>query len=271
MHFANKCKWILRLCVFPALIVVIILSCFFVIKHFKTNNQEIVSGYYSLAVNLKTHHVFSYPGSPMTPTAYRAPLYPAFLYLFAGNKDNNIKMAFVAQLVLFILTILLIWHIANFLTKSAFASLVAVGIYSLNPQTIKYVASFGVEFFYGFLLLSIIGVLLHALDSKKWHINYYVIGFVLIGVSITCKSPMAFFPPILALWLYFKPSSPVALKRKVFLLLTVSYLILFPWILRNANEFHEFIPFERYVPLTNIYTASKGMAKSCLPSEARKH
>ncbi|MCK4936229.1 MAG: glycosyltransferase family 39 protein, partial [Elusimicrobiales bacterium] len=270
MHLVNKCKQLFRLCAFPILVIIVFVSCFFAIKYFTANNQEIVTGYYSLAVNLKTHHILSYPGSPLTPTAYRAPLYPAFLYAFAGNKENNIKAAFAAQLILFVLTILLILHIVNFLTKSVFASLVAVSIYSFHPVSIKYVASFGVEFFYGFVLLSMIAVLLHALDRKKGYIKYYSFAFVLIGISITCKSPMALFPLVLAFWFYFKPSSQIFFKRTFLIFLFLAYMVLSPWILRNAKEFHEFIPFERYAAFCNIYTASKGMAKACLPAEAHK-
>ncbi|MCX5791728.1 MAG: hypothetical protein NTY45_05840, partial [Elusimicrobia bacterium] len=96
----------------------------------------------------------------------------------------------------------------------------------------------------------------------------WFIVFVLAGISINCKSPMALFPLLLAGWLYLRPSSGGALKKKLPALVLVSYLLLVPWMARNAKQFGAFIPLERNAARGLIYTAGKGLPQACLPSVA---
>ncbi|OGS12063.1 MAG: hypothetical protein A2234_07140 [Elusimicrobia bacterium RIFOXYA2_FULL_58_8] len=238
------------------------------LRYYAAESRHEVTGYYSLAVNLKATGVFAYPGSPYTPTAYRAPLYPVFLSLFAGEDMRSMRAAFWAQLFIFLLTVLLVWAAAGLASGSAITALAAAAIYSFHPQAVASQNSFDVEFFYGFLLAAVALAMTLAADTGRF--KYWLTAFAAAGISITCKSPMAFFPVFLAGWLYFRRTGGEALKKRLPLLLAAAYLAVVPWTLRNVKHFRAFIPLERNAVLCNIYSAGAGMPGTCLPSLARK-
>ena len=237
--------------------------------YFNAESRHEVTGYYSLAAGLRTNGVLAYPGSPTTPSAYRAPLYPVFLSLFAGEDMAAMRAAFHAQLFVFVLTVLLVWAAAGLAAGSDIAALTAAAIYAFHPAAVACAASFEVEFFYGFLLAAAAAAMAMAAAGKSgW--KRWVPAFVLTGISISCKSPAAVFPPLLAAWLYFSRTRDGAAKIKLALLVLLSYLALVPWTARNAMHFGAFIPFERNAALCNIYSAGAGMPGTCLPSVAEK-
>jgi hypothetical protein len=228
-----------------------------------------VTGYYSLAVSLKANGVLAYPGSPATPTAYRAPLYPVFLSLFAGEDAAAMRAAFLAQLFVFALTVLLVWAAAALAAGSRTVALAAAGLYALHPQAAAGAASFEVEFFYGFLLAAAAAAMALA-AVKQAGFKYWALAFGFAGIAISCKSPMAGFPALLAAWLCCGRAGGAGLKRKLPLLLLLSCLAIVPWTARNAKHFRAFIPFERGAALCNIYSAGAGLPGTCLPSVAAK-
>lgn len=249
------------------LALIIITGCLLRLHHFNTESRREVTGYYSLAVNLKATGVLAYPGSACTPSAYRAPLYPAFLFLFAGEAMPDMRAAFLAQLALFIVAVLLVWAAAGSMTGSPAAALTAAAIYTFHPWGLLYSASFNVEFFYGFLIAATALAIARA-AAERTGVTDWLMAFIFTGISIGCKSPMALFPPLLAVWLYSAPSSSAALRRKLPLFVLLSYLTLAPWVLRNAKQFREFIPLERNAARGLIYTAGKGIPKACMPAVA---
>ena len=226
------------------------------IEHFKDPSSTQVTGYYSLAVNMRNTHIFAYPGSPHTPTAFRAPLYPSFLYPFAGESVSAFRRAFGAQLFLFMAALILVWKTAVKLGRSQFAGAVAAAIYSLHPQSVKCGASFQVEFFYGVILTSIAGALV--LASETGRRRHYLLVFLLSGISINCKSPMILFPVLLSFVLLLT-SKGLPGRRQIFGMCLAAYLVLLPWTIRNYERFNSFIPMERHSGLEVIYTSIMGM------------
>jgi 4-amino-4-deoxy-L-arabinose transferase-like glycosyltransferase len=225
-----------------------------------------VSGYYSLAVNLRNTGVFAYPGSPRTPTAYRAPLYPAFLYPFAGESGADFRTAALAQVMLFLAALLLVWTIALKIGGSGAGGTAAALIYAVHPVSVMYGVSFGVEFFYGVLLAAIAAALVHA--SETGRTRHYALAFLLSGISITCKSPMFLFPVFLCgALLFLKDRRPSA--KKLLLLCLIAYLPLLPWTVRNLERFRAFVPLEKDSAICDLYTAAAGMPRSCPPETAK--
>ncbi len=251
------------------LALIVMTGCALRWRHYNSDSGRAVTGYYSLAVNLDKAGVLAYPGSSAVPSAYRAPLYPVFLSLFAGETGTAMRAAFLAQLFIFILTVPLVWAAAALAGGPGFPALAAAGLYALHPAAVAGAASFEVEFFYGFLLAALAAALaLGAVKKSGW--KDWAPAFVLAGISITCKSPMALFPALLAAWLYFSGTGGARLRRRLPALLLLSYLALVPWAARNAAHFKTFIPFERNAALCNIYSAGAGMPGTCLPSEAAR-
>lgn len=254
---------------FVMLALIIAAGCVLRLRSFNAENRSGVTGYYSLAVSLRTSGVMAYPASPATPTAYRGPLYPAFLSVFAGEGPGAMRAAFLAQLLVFILTLLLVWATAGTAADSGAAALAAAGIYAFHPGAIAGAASFEVEFFYGFLLAAAAAAgALAAVNKNSW--KYWALAFGIAGISISCKSPTALFPALLAAWLYFTRRGGEALKKKLPLLLVLAYLALVPWTARNMRHFKAFIPLERNASLCNIYSAGAGMPGTCLPYVAEE-
>ncbi|MCX5791727.1 MAG: glycosyltransferase family 39 protein [Elusimicrobia bacterium] len=151
---------------FVFLALILIAGCVVRIRRYEGESRREVSGYYSLAVNLNETGVFAYPGSRYTPTAYRAPLYPAFLYPFAGEAAKDMRAAFFAQLALFLLASLLVWAAAGSLTGSHAAALTAAAVYSFHPLGVFYSVSFNVEFFYGFLIAALVLAVVRAAAER---------------------------------------------------------------------------------------------------------
>lgn len=225
-----------------------------------------VTGYYSLALNLKSEGVLAYPGSPRTPTAFRAPLYPAFLYPFAGDSAAGLRRAFLAQLALAALAALLVWAAAGALTGSPAAALAAAALYALHPANVLYTASFQVEFFFGALIAA--AGLAAALAAAGGGTGAWAAAFLLAGAAAACKSPMALFPAVLAGWILLGRRAAPAVNKALPLLLLLACLPLAPWALRNARHFGEFAPLERNAARGVIYTAGRGLAKALMPAEA---
>jgi len=75
---------------------------------------------------------------------------------------------------------------------------------------------------------------------------------------LMCRSSLFFLPFILIGVYYFRPKAFKHVKKTMWILLLFSYILLLPWVARNAYHFKEFIPFERNAAAEDIYVASLG-------------
>jgi 4-amino-4-deoxy-L-arabinose transferase-like glycosyltransferase len=246
--YSRKTFYCGLLCLFAAAL----LGTWLRIRAFNSSPREL-TGYYSLAENLKATGVYAYPGSPFTPTAYRAPLYPAFLYPFVDGGAGGVSRAFAAQLAVFLLTLFLVWAVSA-AAGGALGAGAASLLYALHPEAALYAASFEVEFFYGYLLACAAGWLYLAAESGRP--RHYLGAVALVGLAIACKSPLFLFPLLLALppfWKLWRAG------RRLLPLALAAYLLLLPWVLRNQARFGEFIPLEKGAALGPVYTAVLGL------------
>jgi hypothetical protein len=208
------------------------------------------SEYHLLAENLAQGRGLCYgPGHP--PTAFRPPLYPLFLagiYRFAGP---NFALARWIQFSLSALGCCFIWLLAREITYHGQAGgLIAssekiadwAGLFAcVNPSLFYHAGYFETEALY-LPGLAIAGFFLaRMLDptQRKWALP--VAGIALGGLCLL--RPNAFLLVILiGPWLW----ASLASWRKALvvygLLFLVVVVVMSPWMIRNAAQFHRFIP-----------------------------
>ena len=225
--------------------------------------------YYALGLNLQTQGVLAFPANPRLPSAYRAPLYPSFIAaLLPGEAKAFPRRLLDVQALLGTLAIAALYLLGR-CVHSRCAGALAATAYAFNADQIAYGASLEIEHFYSLLLLSAACALVYWFrrpsKSSSW-----VLGLI-IGISLSCRSTLFLFPPFLAAACLIRPGYfPGNAKRNIALVILSAALTLSPWIVRNAVQFHAFIPFERYAAACNLFTASEGMVGTLLPSQAQQ-
>ncbi|MBI4051190.1 MAG: glycosyltransferase family 39 protein, partial [Elusimicrobia bacterium] len=240
------------------LLILLVLGCFLRLKNAHDADSFNGSNYYALGLNLKTEGIFAYPTNPKLPTAYRSPLYPAFLALFVPRETSHFPHRILyAQAILGSIAIASLYVLGSAAYHPA-AGLFSAAWYALDPEQTRLCASLEIEFFFSLLLLAIAcGLVYCSLQHSLY--SYLGLSF-LIGVSLTCRSTLFLYPLFLGI---------MHRHGKIGLILLSSYLVLIPWTLRNAIHFREFIPFEHHAAICNLFTASEGMVQTWLPRDAQ--
>lgn len=234
------------------------------------NAAEAVSfhgqNYYSLGLNLKKEGVLGYPSNPKLPTAYRSPLYPSFIASLLAPGENPFPSRVLhAQALLGALAVLAL-YVLGAAVAGPLAGLLAAWLYALDPGQLTHVRSLDIEHFYGLLLIaSASGLALWA--ARPGRAAAWGLG-LLLGLSLLCRSPLVFFPAVLAVWLAWRRLPPAGIVKGLLPVVLGASLPLVPWVLRNAAHFRAFVPLERHAGVCNLYTASQGMIETWLPSEA---
>jgi hypothetical protein len=223
--------------------------------------------YYGLGLNLKRSGILGYPSEPGLPTAFRGPLYPSFIAsLLPDGASPFPRGALYAQALLGSLAILGVYALGT-AVSGPLAGLLAAAAYAVDADLIAFCASLDIEHFYSLLLLAIAGSLV-AWGRDRGPGPAWQLG-LLLGVSLTCRSSLALFPALLALWCL-SPCPPFQESRRMLpALILGSLLPLLPWAGRNALQFRKFIPFERHAAAANLYAASEGMTMTLVPEHGR--
>jgi hypothetical protein len=222
--------------------------------------------YYSLGLNLSNEGILGYPANPRLPTAYRAPLYPSFLAALLPQGPSPFpRSVLLAQAGLGTLAILGVFALGG-AVGGPLTGLLAAWLYSLDPGQILHARSLDIEHFYGLLLLAV------ALGLAWWRVkgdrrSAWCLG-LLLGFSLLCRSPLVFFPALLAAGLALRLRSASGTVLGLAPIALGALIPLLPWMGRNAVHFRQFIPLERHAGVCNLYTASQGMIETWLPSEA---
>lgn len=85
-----------------------------------------------------------------------------------------------------------------------------------------------------------------------------------VGASLLYRSPLVFFPPLLALyeWGAYHRFSLKSYWKHLLILCVVPYLPLLPWIALNGTIYGQFVPFEQGAANSNIVTGALGLVRS---------
>jgi hypothetical protein len=197
------------------------------------------AGYRLVAYNLVKHHVYSaYTSGELQPSAYRPPLYSAFL---AGLRivtcgEEHIWLVQLVQLLL---------------SLGAGLSLTAVAA-RYEPQAAKWVlllimvSPFEAVFAGTLLSENLATALLAASAASLWLLRgwrSWVVGGALAGLLVLCRD---IYLPLLVLtaglWLFFGTGGRAMRVKQAALLLAATGLVVAPWTVRNAVQFDRIIP-----------------------------
>jgi 4-amino-4-deoxy-L-arabinose transferase-like glycosyltransferase len=190
--------------------------------------------YFSLAQSLHHGNGFSIEG---TPTAYRAPAYPAFIVIVFSIFGESVISVRMLQVFADTLTCVLLFLLCRrfFSEDTAFIALAA---YSFFPGNALYISLFMTEvLFTAFTLLAI-------LLCTKQSPAYPTVTKILLGMTfgiITLLKPNALiiFTAFLIWEIIRSRSFKKGLQQNV--LIIISFIVLlFPWMIRNKIYFDHF-------------------------------
>jgi 4-amino-4-deoxy-L-arabinose transferase-like glycosyltransferase len=165
-------------------------------------------------------------------TAFRAPLYPAFLalvYFFVGTGPGRFFAVRLAQALLNALLIPLTYFLARrlFPEKPAVARLAAWAV-AFYPILVVFPLALATENLFFILLIGFILTLVIAAQTRR--MRYFVLSGVLIGLTALTRSIILPAGALAVLWAWFLLRERV----KAVALLAAILVVIAPWIVRNS-------------------------------------
>lgn len=187
-----------------------------------------------LARSLADGNGFRY-GADHPPTAFRPPLYPCFLagaYLLFGK---NYWMVRILQFSLSSLAAVLVWPLAQILTKNSRIALIASLIAAIHPSMVYHSGFLLTESLYSFFM--VLACLSLAYLQKNPSVKHMTISGLTLALLCALRPNAIFFPALLCFWFFlvFKPFSKAV--RIYLSVIAVFLLCLSPWMLRNYSQF----------------------------------
>lgn len=185
------------------------------------------------------------------PTAFRPPIYPAFLalvYLFLG-KQNLIATAII-QAILGTLNCLLIMKLGEKITGSKAVSWISVLIAGFYPAFILQTCQILTEVLGRFLWLGALNILMESscLHNRKG----LILGGIIFSLAVLTKSVLLIVLPILTIWVLFKINASLVnrIKSSMICFLLPVLILVGSWTLRNYQISGKPVPVSTNFPIT---------------------
>lgn len=186
--------------------------------------------------------------------AFRGPIYPALLSVVESYRsDRRPRMPALQALMGALET--QIAAVAALELFSPAAGLAAAAVTAFHPEMTTPPPGCRIEMVFGLLMCLVTWALIRWSCGPTWGATL-LLAFC-IGVSLMCRAVLFAFPIILVCAVLAGLRHPPG-RGKLWALLLVPYLVLAPWILRNAIQFGRFIPFDDHAATRNLYAASLG-------------
>ena len=168
------------------------------------------------------------------PEIDRTPGYPLFTML-TGMASDNVLLTVVAQIVLSMLSLLLVWRIAERVFPNSGAGKIAAWLYALEPISILYTVRLMPEILFVLLLLATVDRLLSFYETSK--LSTLALSGLLLATA-TYVRPVSYYLVIpLAVSLLVTAPRGTGLRWKAPTVLLLSVLPwLVAWQLRNKAE-----------------------------------
>lgn len=193
--------------------------------------------YYAYAYNLRNHGVYSRSpdavlGDPpqLTADAVRPPLYPLFLYPFAGERPtfSTVTAILVTQAILGSLSLVLAFYIFRSFLNEALA-IAATALTAISPHLVSLTHYVLTETLFTVILVGMFFFLAKAGTASRY--VFGIAGALLAAAALTRPSAQYFIVPLLALlFLHFGRKSAA---RAAVMLVLGFMLVFMPWIGRN--------------------------------------
>jgi 4-amino-4-deoxy-L-arabinose transferase-like glycosyltransferase len=195
--------------------------------------------YYAYAYNMRNHGVYSRSpdamrGDPsqLTADAIRPPLYPLFLYPFAGKLPtfSTVTAILGTQAILGTLSLILAFYIFRSFLSEVLA-IAATAMTAVSPHLISLTHYVLTETLFSVILVGMFYFLAKANTANRY--VFGVVGALLAAASLTRPSAQYFIVPLLAfLFLHFDRK---AATRAAVMLVLGFMLVFMPWIGRNLH------------------------------------
>jgi 4-amino-4-deoxy-L-arabinose transferase-like glycosyltransferase len=191
--------------------------------------------YLALAKNLVFHGVFSFGDDPanFSSTAFRPPLYPAFVAGLWWGDTPPVLAVMILQAALGAVTVLIVYLIARDSFNNKVALIAGIGM-AFAPMSGRFAALILTETVFTFLLA--LGVLFWG--RKKWVVAGAVFGFS--ALTRPAILPLLLCLPLLGLLPAWRPR-----WRGHLIILFMAIMVIIPWTARNT------IVFGRLMPITS--------------------
>lgn len=202
--------------------------------------------YLNVARNLVFSHVFGAgtEGANLAPTAFRPPLYSAVIALLWFGDSAPINAVLLLQAVLGTATVTLVYLIARDQFPRGVALLAATGM-AVAPMTGRFTAVILNETLFTFLL---------TLGVFWWGRKRYVATGLVFGLAALTKVALLPFVVLLPLLTLLRPWR--ACRRDYIKISLLVFAVVSIWTVRNAIEFHRFIPVAAGGYGTNLFLGS---------------
>ncbi len=195
-------------------------------------------GYDQLAYGLERTGTLSfYPDT--SATVLRGPVYPLFVAGFLRLGESAFPLSVqIAQALLHTLTLLFCYQIGMMIWNRK-AGLIAAGIAALHPFLLWYTPRIVTETLATFLFT--LTVLLFLVHHHEQSVRSSMRLGVALGISALCKQtflPLLFIAPLIGFFLSHHPRR----TRDTAIILTMGFLLVAPWTMRNHSLTGTIIP-----------------------------
>lgn len=219
--------------------ILFVLSIFFALIFFIYFPSSLINRgdqfeYNTIANNINKHNAFSIETAPpFNPTLSREPLYPFFLSLIYRIFGESFSIVMMIQILIFAITIILIYKLIIFFTNSRIAFYSSIFI-AICPPLANLSSMLMSETLFIFLLMAFAYIFAITIFHQRKHLLVYC--GILLGILSLCKSIMLYFFPFLLGSLLF-----LGYRKKIviqILLVSVPFiLVVLPWLARNYYTF----------------------------------
>ena len=205
--------------------------------------------YMEIAKNLLYSGHFYYNG---VPELSRTPGYPFFLFL-CMLLSKNLLLIIIIQIIISSISVYYIYKIAQILFHDDKISLIASGLYAIEPLSIIFTGKILTETLFSFVFIIFVLNFLLYLDKK--HIKYLIFSSILLAIS-TYIRPISYYLVIviflfLIIRLLILKSDIKRLFLESIIFLFIFILLLGIWQIRNYKvaKYKEFTA----IPAINLY------------------
>ena len=205
--------------------------------------------YNSIALNIIVHGTFGL--SKDKPTAMRPPLYPLFLAGVYDILDNtNLDLVRLIQTIISVFTALLIWFLFKNMFDEKSANLGAL-IFLFYPSFLFFNCLILTEVLFTFFMVGCLYFLSKYFQTKRL-IHLFIAGIILGLASLTRSAAYPLVLPLAITLVILVKGNRLKSVFHAFIMVTVFFLTLSPWIYRNYELFDTFVPVDTLGGL-NLY------------------
>jgi 4-amino-4-deoxy-L-arabinose transferase-like glycosyltransferase len=238
--FRWKAKVVILIAVAVRLAFVVAVGRGMVAFEFNPDSIDLSSFAYNLSTGVGFAHAINEDrpfSQPVEFSAWRPPLYPAFLAVAFHVSRNALflqllQVSFAALALYFLLRL-------GFILFGELPALIAGLAFALYPPLIMYSADLGTESLF-LLLLMVTLFVFYAVRGERSTARVFWLG-VLVGLTALCRPNGLMLGPALVLAIWLTTSDWKQAIRRIALLTVVVAMVIVPWTYRNYRLFHRFV------------------------------